>query len=317
MNPKLADIWAGRSIELDPSYIWNNQRLVLSDNFRNRLLELGGKAIEPHPYSESQCYFLPIGIIDEYHYWIEFFESTNLGIPWRLRVRAVESPPEDRSNNDWAQIANRIGGIRKPCEILKSRIEMCELSADSTTALDDTICECLGRYYEGLAIHNLGIKARARIESILTTRGYFAIWPPRVVFDLERLTVLGSGHKYYIDSIDRSIDTNAGVSFEDLTGARILLSHSTQFVVEPLTFASVEELRQESESLVVPCVELLHGFSFARAIPLDRIVTIYGADAGSEDPLVLENSIAYNFYVPIPAIADTLKPIIETSGLSI
>lgn len=318
LSTPLSKIWVDNNGFHSSTLKLNSERLVLPDLLSARLFELGARIVEPRKCIEArQRYILPLGAIDKFHYWIEWLDVCSLGVDWKFRARSCELEREDRGSNIWAQLANRHPHAPKWIELGHGRMQLGQVNSDWETVLNAVIAECQARYCEDLHIHNLGVKAQSRIDAELTTRGYWMIWPEDVVFDLERVSIVGSDKKYYVDSIDRITTSDWGAIFKDLNGVSIFISAGTQFVVEALTFRNVEELATESSSLVVSCVELLQGFSFARAIPIERIVPIYGVDGGCEDPLVLENWIAYNFYVPIPAIAETMVPIIAGGGVNI
>lgn len=295
-------------------------RLNLPTEIHDFLVGLGAVYVEISPHAANPFCLLELGHVDDTYYWLEFIEINSLGIDWFFRSRPVEIPEDTYLFEPLCQIAHRFGSDKKYRDIKRGRIGL--KSGERLANLQELIADCLAQIELDQIIFDLSLKANVRIESKLTSLGYAVSWPPEIVFDLDRITVRSvdrSSQVYYVDDASNILfeRTNGGAYFQDLLEQKISLSAACDFTIESMTFSSIAELAAESSSLVCSHVELFEGFFYADLIGAGRHVAIYGPDAGIEDPLVLSGWLAHEFSVPIPAIAETLRPIVETGGLPI
>lgn len=144
-------------------------------------------------------------------------------------------------------------------------------------------------------------ESASRLEGHLVGLGYPVVWSSEVAFDLERVKILGTDRRYYVDSREQIGFTPGGTFFVDLLGRQISLSSAVPYIVEPLTFRSVAELASEDPSLVIEHRVVLEGWVERWVHGLARHCLFY-------DPDMARAKIVYEFQVPIPSIADTLTP---------
>jgi hypothetical protein len=280
---------------------------------RTLLIDLGCKFIDLQPLSTAGRSFLGvlwIGAAAGRIYWMEISSSG-----WTFYSKQV---PDDRSKSISSVICDRqVESILPRTEILQQLIDF--QKAEVAAELEIGIKYCLGIVQSDKDIHDLSLKARSRIESMLLSLGYEVFWPVEVVYDLDRLKT-GMGKCYYIDGSSNLSQVSHGLLIKDLGGRTTMLSNSVAFEISQLTFRSCDELAAESESLVVHHTEVLKGFFYiaSRAEP-DRKLPIYAEDVDADllGPMVSENYIAYRFYTPIPSIAQALRPAVEMGGLQI
>jgi hypothetical protein len=282
------------------------------------LVELGGIFVDTcyDPDQYQHC-FVEIGKVGDIHYWIDFAAQHSLGLDWRFCACKLAEPEEIHPLSIVGRIANR----RKASDsrlvtIDHGRLSKPDLDPENNGNLQYLIETCLRFFTNDLYYFELSLLAQRRIAAKLTYLNYSVAWPEEIAYDLERVRV-SDGSTYYIDSTDQMRQTEGGTYFKDLHGMEVLLSPTCSFVVDPLTFLNVAELAAERKTLVVPQVELLKGFFQYRLRGADELVPIHVEDAKIEDPLLVDGYLAYAFFTPIPAIADTLKPIVEAGGLNI
>ncbi len=294
-------------------------RLKLPPEIHDFLIGLGAVYVEISPHVMTPFCFLELGHVDNIYFWLEFFEIDSLGMNWFFRSQIVEIPEDTHSFKPLCQIVHRFESGKSYRDVNQDRTGL--RSGERLANLQELIQDCLAKINLDQIIFDLSVRANTRIESRLTGLGYAVAWPPEVVFDLERITVKDANRcdrNYYVDDPNSIVfDGNGGIHFQDLRGERISISAGSSFTIDSMTFANIAELAAENTGLVVSQVELFEGFFYADLIGAGEHVAICGLDAGIDDPLVTSGWLAHEFSVPIPAIAEMLKPIVETGGLPI
>lgn len=270
--------------------------------FEDYLLDIGAVLIQNNQYGEK-LYVLPFGLIGDTYWWVEFSveeESHN-----RLVVCLVSTPlPIDREDKpEYLElIASSVRG-QEGCHT-----QLID-KANTLTQLDSILDRAFQFINRVSTDYALAMAGADRLRNHLTGLGYCVTWDAEVAYDLERVTVLtgATERRYYVDSIEQIASAAGGIYFKDALGRGIVVSHGSGYIVEPLTFRSVEELAAESPSLVLNCVKLITGFT-QRLIPgFSGFRLFYNPDS--------KLTIAHQFMVPVPSIAESLKPVLEVGGI--
>lgn len=315
LNPKLQSIQSA----IEPHSSKPKLKLLqLPAAVHQYLVELGGVFVDTcHDPDQNQHYLLEIGKVGDIYYWIDFSGHHSLGLDWRFCACKLTEPEEIHPLSIVGRIASRCkANNSRLVTIDHGRLSKPDVDSEGHGTLQYLVETCLRFFTNDLYYFELSLLAQRRIEAKLTYLNYSVMWPEEIAYDLERVRV-SDGSTYYIDSVDKMYQTDLGICFNDLHGAGVTLSPTSSFVVDPLTFLNVAELAAERKTLVVPQVEMLKGFFQHRLHGADELVPIHVEDAKIEDPLIVDGYLAYAFFTPIPAIADTLKPIVEAGGLSI
>ena len=311
LNTELAQLWA--QIKQSSVQIAGSD-MNIDDCTAERLKHFGAELVRSvNKFSDR--YILYIGMVGEYSYWIEFLGDKWSDENWYMWAAKLDKINSDRQRPILTQIASLTEG--------RIKVKQGWLSEDREfDSVDGVITDCLQCYANDLARHQLVISSASQIKATLASSGYFVEWPAEVVFDLERLTLIGTNTRYYLDSKNSIVINNdSEISFTDLTGNKVMLSAGCKYVVEPLTFAGVEELAMESLTLVLSCSEILLDFSLIKGLkgsyePVSNLVLQDSRIEQSTSP-ESKTKILYNFYVPIPAISEMMKPIFNTNSLAL
>lgn len=314
LNPRLTDLLTAIESSNQAAFEGTSAPPQLGSTEANHtaLTEIGAELISGLRRTPVQAlfYLLYLGNIFNWLYWVEFRSYPSGEVSLYIHKTEISL---DVLGDRTPSISVILDSGTKYEQHQDQQYSTYFLANESIKAIKDCVRTCRDFFEAELGREQLRSKAQSKILSRLAYVGYDTKWPEELAFDLEKITKTGPcGEKaYYVDNLDELVIKNGMISFVDLTGRSISISAGSTYEIQSLTFTCVQDLQKESHTLVAKHVELIKGL-----IPHEDGL-VFAEDLPEVDPIQLESLYPYEFIVPIPRIAQLLRPIIEIGGLNL